>query len=284
MLGKSRWGWGYYNSNANFTTAVPATTTYGSTFTPGASNADGTAVDTGVTLAQDVQLIVIGIGGTAVSAANTPTLMDLLVDPSGGTSWSTLIADLVCGYSRNTGASDPYTLYYTFPLFIKAGSKLGIQARSGHTVPAANATCGIWVFGQPSRPGMWWCGQAVEGVGITPASSSGTAVTPGSSNSWGSWTSIGSPTTAAFGALQFATNAADNTQNTGSYHFEVGYGSTRLALAPFQQAGGTSESRASFGPWLVNNVDVPAGTQMQVRGMASGATIDAYDIAIYGTY
>jgi hypothetical protein len=283
MLGRSPFSWGYYDSNVNFTTAVPSTAAYGTTFAAGASNADGTAVSM-LTLAQDVQMITIAFNDTSATGAETATLADILIDPAGGTSWANLIDDLVCGYLIATSTGQPISHFYTFPLFIKAGSALGVQARCAHSTPSTSSDCSVWVWGQPSRPEMWWCGQKVESLGINAASSSGTNVTAGISNAWGSWTSIGSPTTGRYGAVQMQANTADATQLVASYHFELGYGSTRLVMPPLHVTGASSEQKVCFGPWGHNPVNIAAGTQLQARGMSSAGTVEAWDLAVYGTY
>jgi len=283
MLARTPFAWGYYDSNCNFTTAVPSTGAYGTTFAAGASNGDGTAVSM-LTLAQDVQFITIAFNNTAVATADSATLASILIDPAGGTSWATLIDSLVAGYLQPSSTSQSLGIYYSFPLFIKAGSALGVQARCAHSAPTTGAECSVWVQGQPSRPERWWCGQKVESLGINAASSKGTAITPGVNDNWSTWANVGGTTAARYGAVQLQVNSADAVQVTASVHFELGYGSTRLKMPPTHVTGATSELKVSYGPWGYNPCDIAAGTQLQVRGMSSAATVDAWDVAVYGTF
>ena len=171
--------------------AVPAAALYGTTVTPGTSNADGTAATLLSALAFDVHYIVVGFSGMSTNGAAGYHLADILRDPAGGTAWQAFIDDLVCGFTFSLAAGVNYNCYYHFPIFIKAGTSIGCQIRGSHSVAAVAPAVVIYAYGNPSRPDAWWCGSGVETLGITPATSTGTSVTPGNTGAFGNWATIG---------------------------------------------------------------------------------------------
>jgi len=154
-------------TDAGFATSVNAHATN--------ANQKGTAVSliAGASVLQDIFGVAIVFTGGNTAASIRRFLADLLVDPAGGTAWSTLIPNLfvnnpslLCGGYR-----------YYFPIYIKAGSSIGCQQQcSTANIPFR---CGVRLFGKPSRPELVKVGSQVEAFGVTAASTSGTALTPG---------------------------------------------------------------------------------------------------------
>lgn len=273
-----------FNNNVDNLTGTPSSTgVFGTNFTANSNNADGTAVSVLSALAFDVHYLVIALGGINVAGADSQCLLDILVDPAGGTSWTSLIDDLVCGMTPLvTTTSGPECIYH-FPIFIRAGSSVGVRARTAHNANITTGRVVMWAYGNPSRPDMWWCGQKVESLGINAASSKGTNVTPGNSGSYGSWTTIGT-STARYGAVQFQMNGTDGTAAALGYYFQVGVGSTQLPGSPTTgRVLTTSEVGAITGPGVIIWCDVPASTIWQIRSVCSG-TAEVWNGAIYGVY
>lgn len=272
---------------------IPSTnpsSVWGRAIDAGASNVDGTAVTlfyndalVSKTLPFDCHYLVISLSNMAFSTDNGQVLLDILVDRAGGTSWSTLISDLACGFTAAIGTTAAMPVFFHFPIWIPAGSMLGAQART-----RGGGTSGrifAWVYGTPSRPDAWWCGTAVESLGVDASISQGTDLTyPGSANNWGSWTNVGSTTSARYGAIQLGINGTDAASAAIAYHFEVGYGSQRAPGTHFlNKYMSLNESGAGLfnGPmWC----DIPAGSQMQARRIDSGTSGETINVAIYGVY
>jgi hypothetical protein len=211
----------------------------------------------------------------------------LLVDPAGGTAWVELIADLVCGYTH-LGNAGPraFSAYYHFPLYIKSGSSLGVRARCAHSANITAGRLAISAAGEPSRPDAWWCGQKVETLGITAASSKGTDVTPGASGAFGSWTNVGGTISARYGSVQMGLNGENSAGSTAqTCHWQLGYSSTPLPGHPMIYGHtGTAEETGRIGGHLPSFCNIPAGTQMQIRGESSIAGPVAQNLAVYGVY
>lgn len=86
----SAFNWTYDNWGAN-----PAAT-IGTSVTPGASNAEGswTQVASSANIAEDVYWIYFQIHTGATATAAKPQLLDIGVDPAGGTSYTAIISDM----------------------------------------------------------------------------------------------------------------------------------------------------------------------------------------------
>lgn len=281
MLILPPWYFAYCTDNQPST---PSNSAPGTQVTPGTSNADGSAVTLLSALSHDVHRLVVAWSGFNLSTAAHYTLLDILQDPAGGTSWASLIDDILAGFSPASANTTNSGFLLDFPIWIPAGTSIGAQARTSHTSATAGQVS-VWAYGEPSRPEMWWCGQGVETLGVTASTSRGTSVTPGTTATWGTWTSVGGTTGRRYGAIEFSTGGTDSNSAAASYQFQVGISSNVLRGYPIQSRWmGSAESGAAFGPGGVNWCDIPAGTQMQVRGRSSTASPETWDVALYGVY
>ena len=258
----------------------------GVAFTPGASNADGSAVTVLSALAHDCEYLVLAISGLSVSGGNTSALLDILVDPAGGTSWSPLITDLFCGFTAvvdyDSASATGIPLMYHFPIWIPAGASVGALARTSHgSALAVDPRIIAYAAGGNKNPASWWCGQKVETVGTFDAANSvGQAHTPGASGAFSSWTSLGAPTGARAGALQYGVQGPGGASVTGRvYRFEFGAGSNKIGPCLYRGYSGLEVGTHFFpGPVFC---DIAAGTQMQVRAACGSSSPQALDCAAY---
>jgi hypothetical protein len=196
-------------------------------------------------------------------------LMDILVDPAGGTSWSRLIDDLLVGGASSivwNSTSPGLPLAYHFPLWIKAGSSIGARIRVQGTPTLSNTRVMAMAAGGNKNPASWWCWQKVESVATFDAANSlGQVVTPGASGSFGSWTNLGSATAARAGAAQWAVGTASgSTLAQGSWRWEFGAGGS--AIGPCVYKGTTTTESTAQPIAMPIFCDIPAGAQLQVRG------------------
>jgi hypothetical protein len=260
---------------------------YGTGVTPGTSSVDGSAVEILPALAHDCEYLVLAISGFAISGNDSSALLDILVDPAGGTSWATLISDLLAGYTsfmEIDAASGNFgiPLMYHFPIWIPAGTSIGAQARfAAGSTPAAAPRVVVFAAGGNKHPASWWCGQKVETVGnFNAASSRGQTHTAGASGSFSSWASLGSATASRAGAAQFAVQGPGSGAVVGKvYRFEFGAGSNRIGPPVYRGMGGQEVGTHFFpGPVFC---DIPAGTQMQVRGACGVTSPQTLDVAAY---
>lgn len=265
-------------------TGTPGTSG-GTNFTAGASNADSTAVTLLSALAFDVHFLYLSFGGLGSSAVDSACLADILIDPAGGTSWASLIDDLTIGFSPNPATSGiSMACNYAFPLFIKSGASVGVRARTANASNITTPRVFIWAYGGPTRPDMWWCGQKVESLGPVPTTSKGVSVTPGNTGAAGSWTSVGSPTSARYGSIQLGLNGSDSTMLSVAYFWQIGISSAKIPGTPTLYCNAnTAEHMGYSGFGQPIWCDIPAATQLQVMGTCSG-TAEAHTVALYGVY
>jgi hypothetical protein len=220
---------------------------------------------------------------TAVtSGENNTGLMDVLIDRAGGTSWGSFIDDLLYGHGSIQAANVGTSHWYHFPVRVPAGSTLAVRARKqGATINAARVV--MYLYGQPKRPDLWWCGANVESLGITAASSKGTAFTPGNTGAWSTPASIGT-SSRRYGAVQFSACVDSTTATAIGYYYQMTTSSAQWPGTPTQyRTYNTSEAGSTTGYNSPIFCDIPASTQLYMRGTASGTAV-AHTGAIYGVY
>lgn len=266
-------------------TGTPPASDPGVTFTTGAANVDGTAVTLLSALAFDCHYLVVGFSGTHVSTTDHNALADILADPGGGTSWTSIIDDLSMGMLARQGAEAcAMSCWYHFPLFIAAGNSIGLRARS--TVGGlTTGRCVVYAYGNPSKPELWWCGSKVETLGSVPSTSKGTAVTPGASGTFGSWTTIGT-SGARYGAYQIGISGnVDATPVAGTCYWQIGISSaqipgTQTIWRTFGAGSGGHIAQPGGPSWC----DIPTGTVLQLRNTFDTTGPEAINATIHGVY
>jgi len=171
-------------SDAGFGTSIPANAS---------ANVKGANTQVLTGIAEDCYAILISFVGSNASATIHRHLADLLIDPAAGvggagSAWSVVIANLYSAYpSLGCGG-----YCYYFPLYLKAGTAIGFAQQA--VVAAKAMRVGVKLFGKPTRPELLRVGTKVQTYGAVTASTSGTAITPGT-NAMGAYTaSLGTST------------------------------------------------------------------------------------------
>lgn len=278
--------WGYLAHN------YPATyesSALGTSVTAGASNTDGAAVTLLSALSRDVEylkLYVHGSGLDATQAIQANISATILIDPAGGTSWQTLIPNLLAGrVHQASSASRAPQAGYDFPLWIPAGASVGAMARTAHSADLTVKVLALG-YGGNANPASWWCGQRVSDIGTNPAASSGTTIAAGAgSAAFGSWTNLGSALGADCGAIQMGTCGDDDTSwSTNEFFIELGRGSAAIpGLGPLFR----SQSSSEIAVWTqagLNFRRLAAGTQLQARAASSLGGSSTFNLAAYAVH
>ena len=251
-------------------------TANGTSVTP-AVGSKGSYAALGSALTDDAYGILININTNFASTASRNTVVDIGIDPAGGSSYSVVIPDLICGgssaYTRNGGGN-----WYYFPLFIKAGSTVAARAQGSVTTAIR---VGAVTFERPANPSLIRKGSFVEAIGISLPG--GTAITPGTTSE-GAWTLMGTTTNRVWW-LQFGmqVNTADTSWNLAAIHVDVATGDASNKDIIIQDANFCTDSGEYVGnPPLTAGVewDIPAGANIYMRAQSSG-TLDAYNAAVY---
>ena len=275
--------WAYCSVSATTVAASPA----GVSVTPGANNADGSAVDLfgGTPLAHDVEYLRLSFNLSSSPSGLINALMaQILIDPAGGSSWATLIPNLVIGGLNviSAGVSGDAGMRYDFPLWIPAGASLGIKARCASAGSVPTLLANVQAYGGNANPGSWWCGQRITDIGTDAANSNGTLHTAGNSGVFSSWTDFGSTLSADCGALQWSIGfISGSSANAHGYHFEFGVAGGIIGPPIFKSLQTNEQGwMSSAGPLFRR---LKAGTQFQVRGNCE-VTAQALGVAAYAVH
>jgi hypothetical protein len=275
--GLSDYSFSYYNWGTN-PSATPGTSVI-----PGASNAEGawTQIASSANIAQDVYWLAVQVfsGGTASSQKDH--LLDIGVDPGGGTAYVAAISNIVCGESGGIGGALPL---FVFPLFIKAGSSVAARVQGN------NATAGtIFIIatfkGQPSRPEAVPVGMFSETIG-TITNSAGPSFTPGNAAD-GTWVSLGTTTKAMWWwQLGYQISNATITAERTFIELAHGDGTNKQIIIRTMHAGQTQEQCNPILPGNANMASclwhVPAGGELWVRGRCENAPDSGYNAVAIG--
>jgi hypothetical protein len=277
--GLSAYNFTYDNWGSN-----PAST-IGTAVTPGASNAAGswTQVASSANIAQDVYWIYFQVHTGSTAAAAKPQLLDIGVDPAGGTSYVAVISNVQVGMSPSLAQAG--NREFCFPMYIKGGSSVAVRIRG------ANATAGtvrvpIRFYGQPTRPDAVPRGTFSETLGADTGTSLGTSITPGNAAD-GSWVDLGATTQDLWWwQLGYCINNGTVTAEYTYIEVAKGDGSNKHTLFKMMHGGTTSESCglaaqtqllscAAFNP-------VAGGTHLYARGRTNNAPDSGYNVTLTG--
>ncbi len=277
-VGLSAYGFTYDNWGSN------PSATVGTSVTPGASNSEGswTQIASNANIASDCYWIYMQIHTGATSGQAKNHLLDIGVDPAGGTSYSAIISDLDCGASPAltvAGAKE-----HVFPFFIKAGSSVAVRVQ-GSNATAGTVRVAARFYGKPSRPEAVPVGSFSQTFG-TITNSNGNAVTPGNASD-GSWTDLGA-VSAPLWWWQVG-YGVDNATITAEYaYIEIAFGdgSNKVPIFKVMHGGTTGETAglacqtqllacAAYQP-------VPAGANIYIRMRANNSPDTGYHATVVG--
>lgn len=272
-------GWTYDNYGAN------PSSTPGTTLTPGNSNADSSWVQiaSSANIANNVYGIKLILSTMAThAAANHQVLLDIGVDPAGGTAYVDTISDILCGQItvNFAGAKQKF-----FPIYIPAGSSVAVRARSSNAT-AVSLRVSAKFFGMTSGPHSFPYGQISETLGAIPASSTGTSFTPGNAAD-GTWVSLGT-TTNQLWWWQLCYSISNGTITAERTYIDLSYGdaSNKILMKRIVALGNTNEYQDEC---IGANLDfyecyfpVPAGANIYVRGRCENAPDSGYNAVAIG--
>jgi hypothetical protein len=276
LSGAGDFGW----SAGNMLGARPLATTYGHSITPG-NNTKGTYVQllAGASVARDVFGVYVVVSANAVSTAARDTLLDIGVDPAGGSSYSVLLPDLLVS-SANTYLV--FGIAYYFPIWIRAGSSVAARASVNNATVGTLRTA-ITVYGSPKDRRLVRVGTKCKAYGIDAANSTGTAITSGTTSE-GSWTALGSTVSERnwWWQLGFGINNAAMTNVI--YHCDLAYGDATNNVMLFENrlASTTTLEQVSVPLSVGGDRAVPSGGTCYGRMQASATPDAGLSLAAYG--
>lgn len=255
----------------------------GTTVTP-AQNSKGSWAEIvdGALITEDIWGIEINFNSGAVSAAARNIIADIGIDPSAGTSYVSIINNLLATSCapRNVGQGG---FWYYFPLHIPAGSSIACRGS------VDNATVGtfrvaIKVAGQPRYPGATKVGKRVETIGAVTGTSEGTVVSAGGASE-GSWTSLGTLARDAY-YFQMGIGSSDASLTAGSCDWDLAVGDAtnkRIVAEPLMRSivTGTGEQLSMQNRYHDGFCRAFAGETVYARGRHSGTPDSDVTICAY---
>lgn len=254
-----------------------ANTTAGLLVTPvvGSKGSWGTLVS-GANMAKDCEGIFLWIHSGGTASANRLSVIDLGVDPAGGTSYTAVMSDIICGKAGLVAGSGSGAFKLFLPFKIKAGASLGVRSQSSETT---GFRVGCTVYGQAGSQLPFPAGSYAEVLGYA-GSLLGTSFTPGNATD-GGWASLGTTTRNTFAWQSIF--GINNTTVTAEYtYIDLAYGdaSNKYLINRRMHAGNTSEYIGDTMGSCINPYevfcDVPAGSNIYVRGNCLNAPDTGY--------
>jgi hypothetical protein len=159
----------------------------------GASNTYGSYTEILSDLPYDCYGLEIGVGSANVGGAACSWMMKLGIDPSGGTTYTTLepLSDFIVGSpGQNTFVTGGVLSRFYFPLFIKAGSAVAVKWAYSNATAGRTINTLLRALCAPRDAHVTPTISKIVGYGIDNTNSTGTTVVPGTTSE-GSWTEIG---------------------------------------------------------------------------------------------
>ena len=268
----------FLQQQLNWTTADGV----GISVTPGVSNAKGSWVDVfGGTVTDDTFGIWLAFHDSP--GAHNDILADVGIDTSGGTSYSVLIPNLICGYASSflVNTTHPWGHSYYFPLFIPAGSRLACRMQ---TVLGTAIACKLRsrLMQKPTHPELLKVGDFVDAVGVNTSLSRGTAITAGPRVD-GTYASLGTAPRDAF-YFESGCGMSNSATLTNSNQFvDFAVGNPQRVLIDHAKLGAASDNTNSyeFVPSRWRYVTLPAGVTLYSRAKSDDSTPDQFHAAMY---
>jgi hypothetical protein len=277
---------------------IPAVAGYGwrvSSFTARPVNSPGTSVApgnntkgswsqllAGASVTSDVWLVHVNFHAVSASAAIRDCIADIGIDPAGGSSYTVLLPDLLCSCAGSIALSTGMGIDYLFPIHIPSGASVAVRF-SVNNATVGSARCWIRCYGKPEHPELTRKGQVCQAIGITAASSSGTAVTPGTTSE-GTWTSLGTLTRQAWW-WQLGIGIADATMTDNIlYACDLSAGSAGgdSMIIEDQMVGSNSAEQLTYRAPLGQGArTMAAGVSVFGRMQCSGTADSALSMAAY---
>lgn len=260
------------------------TVSSGDTITPGFSNVEGSWAElwSAAQVAEDVYGILLWVSNNSTSASARNVLLDIGVDPAGGTAYASVMSNLVIGQS---GGSVSGGVWWYFPLRVRAGSSIGVRAQSSLTTGGFN--CRGTLYGKPTRPEAVRAGSYSETIG-TITNSNGTSFTPGNSSAKGAWASLGT-TGKDLWWWQLGVQIDNGTTTSLLYFIDLAYGDGTNMVPIFSDVlytlpGTTEVGYCVQAPRSIVEAyrEVPAGSTIYIRGACSGTAPAGFNAVAVG--
>lgn len=274
--------WGSILSNV--TDGTRPANAFGTSITPG-NNSYPAYTEIMADTSDEAFLLEVNINANDVLTAARDTIVTLGFDFGGGTTYgdmtiSDLLGSCATGFVSGAGILG-IGVTYRFPVRIPAGTAIAAKASVNN---ATVGTLSIWLklFCQPSRPELVRAGTFVRTYGATTASSSGTAITPGTTSD-GSYVDLATLADDIW-AWEFGYGVNNGAMNARSIHVDIAHGDAsnkKIAILNHPIATGSSETLSKAAALAYS--DATSGDHVYARAqVGTGAADTGYSVIAYG--
>lgn len=253
----------------------------------GSANTKGSwiQVASSTNIADDV--VGLQFQSVALSAvSNTrPGMIDVGIDPAGGTSYTPILNNMLVGYSPpGNSTTIGGNREYFFPIRIPKGSSVAIRGQTRWGLISVRAQCTF--YGNISRPEFMPVGQYSETLGAQTSLSYGTVFTPGNAAD-GTWVSLGTTTKNMWWwQLMHQTDTTSITAEVTYIDLAFGDATNKRLIYRDMHTGSTSGSAGlkiqTHLLWPKAYCPVPAGSNIYVRGRCQNAPDAKYNAVVVG--
>lgn len=273
-------GWSFSSTGA-----TRLQSNWGTSITPGNNTMGSYAqVLSAANVANDVVWVEVSANSNGVSTAARDTIMDIGVDPAGGTAYNVLIPQILVSQAGPAlQQQGGVGINYCFPLYITAGSTVAARASVN------NATVGtlrvrMRITGMPKDHRNMIVGTRCVAIGITAGSSTGVSVTSGAASE-GTWTSLG--TVAAgdnpwFWQYGVGINQGTTTAVGVSGDLSIGNASNKVIVMEDRTWNGTVSENWTDDGARPSWYQAAAGDTVYGRLQCSGTALSGLSMAAWG--
>jgi hypothetical protein len=269
-----------YNNWGTNPSATPGTSVI-----PGAADAEGawTQIISGASITSDCYWLHLFTSGGATATAIKRQLLDLGIDPAGGTAYTSFFSNLQIGASPSlvqVGVRE-----YIFPIFIRAGSSVAVRIQ-GSNATAGTVRVAASIYGKPSNQLLAPVGSFSQTFGTLGANSQGQSFTPGNAAD-GSWADLGVVTNSLWW-FQLGHNIGNGTVTAEYTYIDVAWGdaSNKHLIFKAMHGGSTNETSALYCQSHLLGCSayspVPAGANIYIRGRCNNAPDNGYNATVVG--
>lgn len=255
--------------------------------TSGVAHTKGSWVQVGTDLTQElVGFWWLSYAGASPSAADARALVDIGVDPAGGTAYSTIVENLNCAGVFNAWSRTPRLLW--IPLRVGNGCSVGVRHQAALASDVLNHVA--WFVAQEAYPWQGWSAVVCDTYGADTAASEGTAISTanqGASGAEGTWVQIGTASKDYRAIIpMLGIDGVDTAWTAKGIVLDIGIdpaGGTAYGAITENVNFNANTSEEMFGPLppIPITEEIPQGSTMAVRLSISGATSEVYSATLH---
>lgn len=217
----------------------------------------------------DAYLCGVTIKDVFASTVDTSALVNIGVDPAGGTTYTVEIPNILAGGALGAGGCKQIW----FPVFFPKGSQVAAQIQG--LVVSQTAIVGVVLLGGKNRSNPFPHRSRIQDYGADTATSGGTLMANASLDVKGAWTQLGADTTRRHSGLIVGSQIADAAVLATRFLVDIGIdpagGTSYGVVLPdvYVTLAGTEFGTTAEPLGCLLGIDIPVGSSIAARAAAS---------------